>query len=88
MDAPTAEFGTADAKARFSELLARVEGGETISIRRHGRVVAKLVPVKPEKTLEERLKAWEEWKEYRRKHNITLGPDLTIKQLIEEGRRY
>jgi prevent-host-death family protein len=88
MDARSTEFGSADAKARFSELLARVEAGETITIRRHGKPVAQLVPVKPQKTLEEKLKAWEEWKEYRRKHNITLGPDLTIKQLIEEGRRY
>jgi prevent-host-death family protein len=88
MDAPRTEFGSADAKAHFSELLARVEGGETITIRRHGRAVAKLVPVKHELTSEERRKSWEEWREIRRKNNITLGPDLTIKQLIEEGRRY
>ncbi len=88
MDAPATEFGSADAKARFSELLARVEAGETITIRRHGRAVAKLVPIASEKTLQEKLKAWEEWESYREAHNITLGPDLTIKQLIEEGRRY
>ncbi len=88
MDARTTEFGSADAKARFSELLARVEAGETITIRRHGKAVAKMVPVKPELTLEEKRKAWEEWKAYRKAHNITLGPDLTIKQLIEESRRY
>jgi prevent-host-death family protein len=88
MDVRATEFGAADAKARFAELLARAEAGETITIRRHGRPVAKLVPAKPAKTPEERLKSWEEWKEYRREHNITLGPDLTVKQLIEEGRRY
>ncbi|HEV2747381.1 MAG TPA: type II toxin-antitoxin system prevent-host-death family antitoxin [Allosphingosinicella sp.] len=88
MDAPSSEFGAADAKARFSELLARVERGETITIRRHGRVIARLVPVKQEKTVEEKLKAWEEWEAYRRSQDIRLGPDLTIKQLIEEGRRY
>lgn len=88
MDARATEFGVADAKARFAELLARAEKGETIVIRRHGRPVAKLVPAtRPASTPEERLKAWEEWVEYRRKHNITLGPDLTVKQLIEEGRR-
>lgn len=87
MDAPSTEFGVADAKARLSELLARVEAGESITIRRHGRVVAKLVPVKQELTTEERLKSWDEWREIRRKNKITLGPDLTIKQLIEEGRR-
>ncbi|MGZ8284369.1 MAG: type II toxin-antitoxin system Phd/YefM family antitoxin [Allosphingosinicella sp.] len=88
MDALRTEFGSADAKAHFSELLARVEAGETITIRRHGRPVAKLVPVKRELTPEERRKSWDEWREIRRKNNITLGPDLTIKQLIEEGRRY
>ena len=89
MDAHATEFGAADAKAHFSELLARAEAGETITIRRHGRAVAKLVPArKRSSTREDRLKAWEEWEAYRDSHNITLGPDLTIKQLIEEGRRY
>jgi len=88
MDARVTEFGIAAAKARFSELLDRVEAGETITIHRHGKPVAQLIPAKPKKSLEERLKAWEEWEEYRRKHKITLGPDLTVKQLIEEGRRY
>jgi prevent-host-death family protein len=89
MDIPTTEFGVADAKARFSELLARAEAGETIVISRHGRPVAKMVPAgKRELTPDERVKSWQEWVAYRRKHNITLGPDLTIKQLIEEGRRY
>ena len=88
MDARPTEFGAADAKARFSELLARAEAGETITIRRHGRPVARLVPVKRELTREERLQSWEAWERYRHEKNITLGPDLTIKQLIEEGRRY
>jgi prevent-host-death family protein len=89
MDAPRTDFGSADAKAHFSELLARVEAGETITISRHGRPVARLVPArKRELTPEERRKSWEEWVAYRRKHNITLGPDVTVKQLIEESRRY
>lgn len=89
MDVRTTEFGVADAKARFSELLARAEAGETIVIRRHGHPVAKLVSAgKRATTPEERLKSWEEWEAYRDAHNITLGPNLTVKQLIEEGRRY
>lgn len=87
MDAPSTEFGVADAKARFSELLARAEAGETITIRRHGRAVAKLVPVARALTPEARKKAHDDWVAYRDARNITLGPDLTIKQLIEEGRR-
>ena len=89
MDARSAEFGVADAKARFSELLARAEAGETITIRRHGRPVAQLVPTPTRaSTPEDRLKAWEAWEAYRDEHKITLGPGLTVKQLIEEGRRY
>lgn len=34
----------AEAKARFSALLAAVEAGEEIAITRHGRVIARLVP--------------------------------------------
>lgn len=87
MDARPTDFGSADAKARFSELLARVEAGETITIRRHGKAVAKLVPVKREMTDEERRKAHDKYIEWRNKHGPTLGPHLTIKQLINEGRR-
>ncbi len=35
---------SADAKARFSELLDRVEQGETIVITRHGKPIARIVP--------------------------------------------
>ena len=34
-----------DAKAQFSKLIARAEGGEEIIITRHGRSVARLVPI-------------------------------------------
>ena len=37
----------AEAKAKFSALLAAVEAGEEIAITRHGRVVARLVPDTP-----------------------------------------
>ena len=36
--------GCYEAKTRLSELIDRVEGGESIVITRHGRAVAKLVP--------------------------------------------
>jgi len=34
-----------EAKAQFSKLIARAEGGEEIVILRHGRPVARLVPM-------------------------------------------
>jgi prevent-host-death family protein len=36
-----------EAKARFSALLAEVEGGEEIAVTRHGKVVARLMPDRP-----------------------------------------
>jgi prevent-host-death family protein len=36
-------YSLADAKARLSELVDRVEGGDTIEITRRGRLVARLV---------------------------------------------
>jgi prevent-host-death family protein len=38
------QIPASDAKARFSELLDKVEKGETVVITRHGRPVARLVP--------------------------------------------
>ncbi len=37
----------AEAKAKFSALLAAVEAGEEIAITRHGKVVARIVPDSP-----------------------------------------
>ena len=39
----------ADAKARLSELVDRVERGETVEITRRGKPAARLVPALPEK---------------------------------------
>jgi prevent-host-death family protein len=36
--------GAYEAKTHLPQLLDRVEGGETITITRHGKAVAKLVP--------------------------------------------
>jgi len=38
-----AEFGVAEAKARFSELIDRVARGERIQITKHGRRVVELI---------------------------------------------
>lgn len=87
MDMRVTEFAVAEAKARFSELVGRAEGGEEIVIRRHGTPVAKLIAVTPQLSVEERRRrrlAFEAWRDA---HGPTLGPDLTTKDLIEEGRR-
>jgi prevent-host-death family protein len=88
MDARTTEFAAAEAKARFSELLDRAEAGEEITIRRHGKVVAKLSPVKQFLSVEERQKRSAEYLAWRKAHGPRLGPGITTKELIEEGRKY
>lgn len=39
------EIGLRQAKAQLSELIDRVERGETVTLTRHGRPVARVVPV-------------------------------------------
>lgn len=87
MDARVTEFAVADAKARFSELLARVEAGEKIVIRRHGKAVARLAPIKRMATDEERRRAREEFLSWRKEHGPRLESGVTIKDLINQGRR-
>lgn len=42
-------YSLADAKARLSELIDRVEAGETVEITRRGKPVAKVVPTEKKK---------------------------------------
>lgn len=79
--------GAYEAKTRLSQLLDEVAAGETITITKHGSPVAQLVPP-PERRQKDAGAAIDAWRAYRREHNITLGDDLTIRDLIEEGRRY
>lgn len=78
--------GAFEAKTKLSELLDAVERGEEVTITRRGEPIAKLVAVKPVRTRDEIKALIEEIKETRK--GITLGGEVTIKELIEEGRRY
>lgn len=75
--------GTYEAKAHLSALLEEVGRGEEITITRHGKAVARLVPVVGVRrggleSVVARLKAF--------RRGRRLG-DLSAKALIEEGRR-
>ncbi|MBE7560650.1 type II toxin-antitoxin system prevent-host-death family antitoxin [bacterium] len=79
-----ARVGAYEAKTNLSKLLDRVERGESIVITRHGVPVARLVRVESnsERPVSEIIA------EMRRiSDNLTLG-GLSIRELIEEGRRY
>jgi prevent-host-death family protein len=74
-----------EAKASWSRLLDEAAGGKTIVITRRGVPVAQLAP--PPATRLTAAEAVEQWRAYRRRENITLG-GLSIRELIEEGRRF
>lgn len=76
--------GAGQAKTHLSALLARVAKGERITITKHGVPVAMLVPVPPSQTANRR-EIVEEIKRLRK--GKSLGR-LTIRRLIEEGRRF
>ncbi|MGB3681569.1 MAG: type II toxin-antitoxin system prevent-host-death family antitoxin [Rubrobacteraceae bacterium] len=75
------EVGAYEAKTNLSRLLERVEGGERITLTRHGRPVAMLEPVEKKRPPEEVIR---ELKEFRRGRR--LG-DTGVRALVEEGRR-
>lgn len=78
------EVGAYEAKTKLSALLDRVERGEQVSITRYGKVVAVLAPPPggSEQTVEEAIAGILELRRGR-----TLGGELTVRDLIEEGRR-
>jgi len=78
--------GSFEAKTHLAALLRRVAKGEKILITRRGKPVAVLGPPEDDtvdvgKVVEEML-AWQE------REGPTLGGTVTIKELINEGRRY
>ena len=77
--------GSYEAKTHLPQLLDRVSRGEKILITRHGQAVAMLVPPVIERKPDVRHVVGT-MRELRK--GVTLGPDLTIRQLIEEGRRF
>jgi len=78
-------FGAFEAKNRLSELLELVEHGEEVMITKHGRPVAKLVGVDSGRRAQRILAAIEGLKNMPR---VTLPEGMTIRDLINEGRRY
>ena len=77
------EVGAFEAKTHLPALLRRVQQGERFVITRHNNPVAELIPFQKRDT--ERIRAAiEGLKEFQRDHS--LG-GLSVRQLIEEGRR-
>jgi prevent-host-death family protein len=77
------QVGVYEAKTKLPKLLEEVEHGETVTITRHGKPIAKLVPVDPQrKPIREVIEAMR-----RERQGRSLG-GLKIRDLINEGRKY
>lgn len=77
----TATVGAFEAKTHLSSLLQRVEAGEVVTITKHGRPIARLVPVNQSESRD--WKAFWARVDARRVH---VGSAADIKKDIEEGR--
>jgi prevent-host-death family protein len=76
------DIGVYQAKTHLPELLAKVASGEQITITRHGRAVARLVPAEPVRQRDVRG-VIEELKILAKGRRA----DLPIREMIAEGRR-
>ncbi len=78
--------GTYEAKTHLPRLLSQVEQGATITITRRGKPIAVLAPAQP--AAERDVKAVvEKMLRFRDQQGPVLADDLTVKEMIEEGRR-
>ncbi|MGO8719641.1 MAG: type II toxin-antitoxin system Phd/YefM family antitoxin [Acidobacteriaceae bacterium] len=77
--------GSFEAKTHLPALLERVQRGERITITKRGVPVAMLVPAQPQ-SRQGRKQIIAELKEFGRGHSLPRG--MTVRDLIEEGRRF
>ena len=76
------KVGVYEAKTQLPRLLDEVEQGETITITRHGRPIARVVPIHGrQRNVKETIEAI---REFRKGHRLE---GITPRELIEEGRR-
>ncbi len=81
--------GSFEAKTKLAELLDKVEAGETVTITRRGKAVARLVPAIVDAEERARRRALiEEIKRKRLGWDRGAKPGSTIPELIKAGRRY
>ena len=72
-----------EAKTHLAEILDRVERGESLTITRHGKPVAQLVPAAPTQK-RSRTEAIRELRDFGKGHRLD---GLKIRDLIDEGRQ-
>ena len=78
------EIGAFEAKTHLPRLLKRVQAGERFVITRHNRPVAELIPFRTHDAGKIRA-AIDDLKAFQETHDLR---GLSVRQMIEEGRRY
>ncbi len=78
------EVGAFEAKTNLSRLLKRVQEGERFVITKHNRPVAELIPFRPRDAGKIR-DAIDSMKAFQETHSLA---GLSVRQMIEEGRKY
>lgn len=79
-------IGSFEAKTHLSQLLERVSQGEEFTITKHGKPVARLIPVSAARPEPDVRRVIEELKAFSKGN--ALGEGVSIRDLIEEGRRF
>ena len=79
--------GSYEAKTHLPQLLERVERGETITITRHGKPVARLVPAVAAVSRAQIAATIAAMAAFQEQEAPSLGEKITIRDLIDEGRR-
>jgi prevent-host-death family protein len=80
--------GAFEAKTKLAELLDKVEAGESVTITRRGKAVARLVAIRSDDERSRLRVLVEEIKRSRVGRGKPAGPGTTIPELIKAGRRY
>lgn len=79
--------GSYEAKTHLPRLLDEVAAGEEITITKNGKPVARLVPPVLDEA-KQRHEAVEAMKRFRSEFKWRLPEGMTIRDMIEEGRKY
>ncbi len=77
------QIGAFEAKNRLSELLRAAEAGQSVTITRHGRPVARLVPA-----VDDRSTDLVELQAVLAEVRSGIEGEVDVRELVEEGRRW